>query len=91
MLESAQELGLSLMKKLAIFVLLSTLGVGCCLPVYAKTKTQNKYQPLNRDSRKAEKKQEKAQKKYAKAQKKAERKMLKTERKNSTYKPTKRF
>lgn len=79
------------MKKLATFVLLSTLGIGCCLPVYAKTKTQNKYQPLNRDSRKAEKKQAKAQRKYAKAQKKAERKMLKTERKNSTYKPTKRF
>ena len=80
------------MKKLATFVLLGALGVGCSLPVYAKTKaTQNKYQPLDRASRKAEKKQEKAQKKYAKKQKKAERKMLKTERKNSTYKPTKRF
>jgi len=80
------------MKKLATFFLLGALGVGYSLPVYAKTvKTQNKYQPLDRDSRKAEKKQEKAQKKYAKAQKKAERKMLKTERKNSTYKPTKRF
>jgi len=79
------------MKKLATFVLLGALGVGSSLPVYAKTKTQNKYQPLNRASRKAEKKQEKAQRKYAKAQKKAERKMLKTEQKNSTYKPTKRF
>ncbi|HUD64787.1 MAG TPA: hypothetical protein VMQ17_09420 [Candidatus Sulfotelmatobacter sp.] len=79
------------MKKLATFVLLGALGVGCSLPVYGKPKTQNKYQPLNRASRKAEKKQEKAQKKYAKAQKKAERKMLKTERKNSTYKPTKRL
>ena len=86
-------MGLSLMKKLATVVLLSTvLGVGCSLPVFAKTtKTTNKYQPLNRASRKAEKRQARAQKKYAKAQKKAERKMLKTERKNSTYKPTKRF
>ncbi len=93
MLESGQEFGLSLMKKLATFVLLGALGVGFSLPVYAKTKTktENKYQPLDRASRKAEKKQEKAQKKYAKAQKKAERKMLKTERKNSTYKPTKRL
>ena len=79
------------MKKLATFVLLGALGVGCSLPIYANTKTKNKYQPLNRASRKAEKKQAKAQKKYTKAQKKAERKMLKTERKNSTYKPTKRF
>jgi len=79
------------MKKLATFVLLGALGLGYSLPVDAKPKTQNKYQPLDRASRKAEKKQEKAQKKYARAQKKAERKMLKTERKNSTYKPTKRL
>jgi len=84
------------MKKLATFVLTGVLSFGGMLPAYANV--HDKYQPLDKASRKADKESEKAQrkydkaqKKYAKAQKKAERKMLKTERKNTTYKPTNRF
>jgi len=80
------------MKKLATFVLLAVLSVGGALPAHANV--HNKYQPLNKASRKADKQSEKEQRKYAKAQKKyarqqkkAERKMLKTEKKNTTYKP----
>jgi len=84
------------MKELATFVLLAALSISGSLPSIAKV--ANKYQPLDKASRQAEKqpekaqrKQAKAQKKYNRQQKKAERKMLKTERKNSTYKPKQRL
>jgi len=76
------------MKRLAAFILLGILCVGCSVQAFARTGTSARSQ--SRDSRKAEKKQQKAQKKYAKAQRKAERKMLKTERKNTRY-PARQF
>ena len=84
------------MNRFATLVLLAGLSLSGSLSATAKV--HNKYQPLDKASRKAEKQSEKQQRKYAKAQKKyderqkrAERKMLKTERKNSTYKPKQRF
>jgi uncharacterized protein HemX len=83
------------MKRLASFVALMVLAAGCALPAHAKTKTHNKYQGLDANSRKAQKREAKQMAKYQKrqekAQKKAERKMLKTEKKNTTYKPKKNF
>ncbi len=73
------------MKKLAAFIALGGLSLGCAVQGFAQTGSN----PMahNQASRKAERKQQKAQKKYAKAQKKAQRKMLKTERKNTHYPP----
>jgi hypothetical protein len=73
------------MKKLAAFILLGGLSLGCAEQGLAQTGSN----PMahSRASQKAERKQLKAQKKYAKAQGKAQRKMLKTERKNTHYPP----
>ena len=76
------------MKRLAGFILLGTLTVGCSAAAFGRTRTGAMSE--SRASQKANRKQQKAQKKYAKAQRKAERKMLKTERKNTTY-PTRKF
>jgi len=83
------------MNRFATFILLA-VSISGSLP--ANADVHNKYQPMDKASRKAEKESEKAQRKYARAQKKynkqqkkAERKMLKTERKNTTYKPKQRF
>ena len=73
------------MKRVAGFILLGTLTVGCSVLAFAGTRNSTVYE--SRAARKADRKQKKAQKKYAKAQRKAERKMLKTERKNTTYRP----
>lgn len=70
------------MKKLAAFILLGVLGLGCAMQSFAQNPMAH-----SRASQKAERKQLKAQKKYAKAQGKAQRKMLKTERKNTHYPP----
>jgi hypothetical protein len=76
------------MKRLATFLLVGALSVGCAIQVFAQTRSNTVYE--SRASRKANKKQQKAMKKYAKAQRKAERKMLKTERKNTKY-PSQNF
>lgn len=77
--------GRDLMKRLATFLLLGALGIGCSVATSAQTRTSTMSE--SRASQKANKKQQKAMKKYAKAQRKAERKMLKTERKNTKYPP----
>ena len=71
------------MKRLAGFLILTNLYIGCAVPVYARAGDSIKSQA--RASRKAAKKQQKAMKKYAKAQRKAQRKMEKQERKNTHY------
>jgi len=76
------------MKKVACFILLGTLIVGCSAAAFGRTR--NTAMAGNRAAQKSNRKQQKAQKKYAKAQRKAERKMLKTERKNTSY-PTRKF
>ena len=79
------------MKKIAAFVLLAVLCVGGCVPALAKTQKQkqtNKYQGMDRASRKAQRKEQKAMEKYANKQQKAQRKMLKGQKK-SKYQPVK--
>ena len=71
------------MKRLAAFLILGALSVGCSIQAFAQTRANTVSE--SGASRKADKKQQKAMKKYAKAQRKAERKMLKTERKNTKY------
>lgn len=75
------------MKRLGILLMATALTLGVCLSAQARThKTQNKYQGVDRASRRAQKKEQKRMDRYAKAQRKAERKNLKMQKK-STYKP----
>lgn len=71
------------MKKLAGLILIAVLGCVGSLPAYART--HNKYQGVDRASRKAQKREQKQINRYAKAQRKNQHKMLnaQTKKKNS--------
>jgi hypothetical protein len=77
--------GLTVMKKVAIAILVALLGVGGVPRASASTKNNSK--SAAKADRKMQKKQAKAMKKYLKAQKKAQQKMIKKDRKN-THLPT---
>jgi uncharacterized protein HemX len=85
------------MKKLAAFVLLAILSAGTTLPAFAKTqktrktqKTQNKYQGIDKASRKAQKREQKAMDKYTRKQQKAQNKLLNKGGKKNKYRPLSR-
>jgi hypothetical protein len=83
------------MKKIAALLLLVlTLGAfptsASARDKYPPQKSKfppNKYQGLDRASRKAQKKEQQQIERYAKKQRKAERKMLKSQSKRNAYKP----
>ena len=72
------------MKKFSALLLMIALAQAASLPSYADT--QNKYKALNRQSRKAQEKEEKQMRKYAARQQKFEHKLNKSASKNK-YKP----
>lgn len=72
------------MKRLAAFVFLVALCLGCSIVAGAQNRNTSNAQA--RAARKMERKQQKAQRKYAKAQRKAQRKMEKYDR-NHTHDP----
>ncbi|MGH9496233.1 MAG: hypothetical protein ACRD3B_14635 [Candidatus Sulfotelmatobacter sp.] len=69
-------------KRLTLFLLITVFSVLVYAPASAGA---NSAYAQNRDSRKAEKKQQKAARKYAKAQRKASNKMFRESQKKSKY------
>jgi len=73
------------MKRLTALVLMVGLALGASLPSYAKT--QNKYKGVDRNSRRAQKREAKQMRKYAARQRKAQRKLNRAADKHNVYKP----
>lgn len=82
------------MKKILALMLLAVLAALCCPPaVYAKTRkppkhAHNKYQGLDKESRRAQKREQKSINRYNRAQQKYQHRMMKKQ-KHSSYKPKK--